>query len=77
MKQTYLQISPIDTVVVCLTPHKTGDIITVNGKQITICQDTPAGHKILIKDTQKDEDIIKYGYPIGHAKQNMTAGQWD
>ncbi|MDD6817936.1 MAG: altronate dehydratase family protein [Prevotellaceae bacterium] len=76
MKQTYLQISPIDTVVVCLTPHKTGDIITVNGKQITICQDTPAGHKILIKDTQKDEDIIKYGYPIGHAKQNMTAGQW-
>ena len=31
---------------------------------------------MLIKDVQQGEDIIKYGYPIGHAKQNLKAGDW-
>ena len=73
---TFLKINPADSVVVCLTPKKQGDIIEVDGKQITVNQDTPAGHKILIANVRQGENIIKYGYPIGHARQDLKAGDW-
>jgi len=76
MQATYLKINPADSVVVCLSPKKKGEIIDVDGRQITINQDTPAGHKVLIKDVTKGEDIIKYGYPIGHAMEDLKAGDW-
>ena len=73
---TYLKINPADSVVVCLQPKKKGDVIDIDGRQVIVNQDTPAGHKILIKDTAQGEDIIKYGYPIGHAKEDLKAGDW-
>ena len=73
---TFLKINPADSVVVCLQPKQQGDIISIDGKDITILQDTPAGHKVLIKDVRTGENIIKYGYPIGHARQDMKAGEW-
>lgn len=73
---TFLKINPADSVVVCLQAKKKGDIIEVDGQKIVINQDTPAGHKVLIKDTLKGTDIIKYGYPIGHAIQDLKAGDW-
>lgn len=76
MEQTFIKINPADTVVVCLQPKGKGETIEVDGKTITINQDTPAGHKILITDTEEGRDIIKYGYPIGHARQNLKAGDW-
>lgn len=77
MKQTtVLKINKADSVVVCLRPLQKGEIINVDGEDITILQDTPSGHKILIHDTDEGVDIIKYGYPIGHAKVNLKAGEW-
>ena len=73
---TFLKINPADSVVVCLQPKKKGEIIEVDGLQVMINQDTPAGHKVLIKDAPEGTDIIKYGYPIGHAKENLKAGDW-
>ena len=73
---TFLKINPADSVVVCLAPKAKGDIIEVDGKQITVNQNTPAGHKVLIKDVREGEDIIKYGYPIGHARKDLKAGEW-
>ena len=73
---TFLKINAADSVVVCLQPKKKGDIINVDGKQIIVLQDTPAGHKVLIEDKKQGEDIIKYGYPIGHAKTDLKAGEW-
>ena len=76
MQATFLKINPADSVVVCLEPKKKGEIIEVDGRTITVNQDTPAGHKVLIKDVAEGENIIKYGYPIGHAMQAMKAGDW-
>lgn len=33
------------------------------------------GHKIALMDIKKDENIIKYGYPIGHAVEDIAAGE--
>jgi altronate hydrolase len=76
MQQTFIKINPADSVVVCLQAMKLGDVISIDGQQITVNQDTPAGHKVLITDAPKGTDIIKYGYPIGHAMQDLKAGDW-
>ncbi len=73
---SFIKINPADSVVVCLRPFTKGEKVNVDGKEIEFLQDTPAGHKVLIKDAPKGADIIKYGYPIGHAKEDLVAGQW-
>ena len=77
MKQSsFIKINPADSVVVCLRPFQKGETIEVDGKSITLLQDTPAGHKVLINSASKGDNIIKYGYPIGHAKEDLKEGQW-
>ena len=75
-KASFLKINPADSVVVCLRAMKAGETVSADGKVITLLQDVPAGHKVLIEDKNEGEDIIKYGYPIGHAKKNLKAGEW-
>lgn len=75
-KSSFIKINPADSVVVCLSPISKGTIINVDNEEIHVLQDTPAGHKILVKDTPKGTDIIKYGYPIGHALSDLKAGEW-
>lgn len=77
MKQNaFIKINPADSVVVCLQPLAAGTVITVDDKQVTLLEDTPAGHKVLLSDKAEGEDIIKYGYPIGHARKALKAGTW-
>ena len=71
-----LKINPADNVVVAIQPQPAGAVITVDGKQITVLEDVPAGHKIAIKDLAEGENVIKYGFPIGHAKEAKKAGSW-
>ena len=75
-QNAFIKINPADSVVVCLQPIAAGTTIEVDGKTVTILQDTPEGHKVLIADKAEGEDIIKYGYPIGHAMKNLKAGEW-
>ena len=77
MKQTaYLQINKGDNVVVCLRPINAGEEIKIGNHAVQALRNTPSGHKILLCDTPKDKPIIKYGYPIGRAKENLKAGEW-
>lgn len=76
MKQAFLKINPADSVVVCLRAMKAGETVTDGDKEIKLLQDTPAGHKVLLTDKKEGEDIIKYGYPIGHAAKDLKAGEW-
>ncbi len=76
MEQAFLKINPADSVVVCLRAMKAGEIVTDGDKEVKLLQDTPAGHKVLLTDKKEGEDIIKYGYPIGHAIKDLKAGEW-
>ena len=76
MEQAYLKINPADSVVVCLRAMKVGETVTDGDKEVKLLQDTPAGHKVLLTDKKEGEDIIKYGYPIGHAIKALKAGEW-
>lgn len=76
MEQAFLKINPADSVVVCLRAMKAGETVSDGDKEVKLLQDTPAGHKVLLTDKKEGEDIIKYGYPIGHATKDLKAGEW-
>ena len=76
-QSAFIKINPADSVVVCLRPFKKGETIETDGTIVTVRQDTPVGHKILIVDAPQGTDIIKYGYPIGHAREDLLAGEWE
>ncbi len=50
------------------------DCITINEKD-NVCVDLSTGHKRALHNINKGEDIIKYGYPIGYATENIFAGE--
>lgn len=71
-----IQINPSDNVAVAIEPLKAGEVVNVNGNPITINNDVPAGHKFLLSDIKKGENVIKYGYPIGHILEDHMKGDF-
>ena len=76
MKTTYLRINPADNVAVAISPLHAGETIEADGRVITLRTDVPAGHKVTLKNFQAGENIIKYGYPIGHVTTDVPEGTW-
>ena len=74
--KTYLQINPKDNVAVALAPLSSGTAVELDGFSLTLNEDIPQGHKFALKDIKKDEQIIKYGCPIGFAKEDISTGSW-
>lgn len=70
-----IKIHNSDSVAVAVEPLKAGETVTVNGEPITLLNDIPAGHKFALKDILEGENIIKYAYPIGHAKTDIKRGE--
>jgi altronate hydrolase len=64
-ESTFIKINPADNVVVCLRPFQKGETIDVDGKTITLLQDTPAGHKVLTADVPEGSNIINMVIPSG------------
>ncbi len=69
-----VKIHTSDSVAVAVTPLKSGETVKVSGEEITLLNDVPGGHKFALKDIPTGENIIKYAYPIGHAKCDIPKG---
>ena len=67
-----IQIHPQDNVLVALSPLEKGE--TLQG--VTALENVPQGHKMALRDIRAGENVIKYGFPIGHALQDIPAGSW-
>ncbi|NDV45731.1 altronate dehydratase [Paludibacter sp. 221] len=72
----YLKINPADNVAVAINDLHRGESVTIDNMQIVLNADIPAGHKFALKDIAAKSDIIKYGYPIGHAREDIKQGDW-
>ena len=55
----YIKINPADNVVVAIDPMRKGDTIEVGGRNVTVLQDVPAGHKIALQPFAAGEYVIK------------------
>ena len=71
-----IHISPIDNVVVALHPIAKGTLVEVDGLAVTALEDIPQGHKMAVKPIKNGENVIKYGFPIGHATSDAAPGTW-
>jgi len=71
----YLIISPKDNVAVAIQDLKEGEVLNINGSVITIMSDIDTGHKFAIHPIKEGENVMKYGYPIGHALSNIGIGE--
>ena len=50
------------------------DTVRINEKD-NVCVNLETGHKIAVCDIAKGADIIKYGYPIGYATEDIKEGE--
>ena len=66
----YIKINPADNVAVALQDLAKGEIV----EGVMLLTDIPRGHKITLKDLKAGENVIKYGFPIGHVTRDAAAG---
>ncbi|SDJ77685.1 UxaA family hydrolase [Sediminibacillus albus] len=76
MNESTIIIQSRDNVAIALKDLAAGEKITADGQTITVNAAIPAGHKIARKPIGKNENVIKYGYPIGQAKEPIDIGDW-
>lgn len=74
--QTFLKIHGDDKVAVALKPLTAGMVLDVSGTEVTLLEDIPQGHKFALCDIAAGESVIKYGSPIGMAKEAIAKGAW-
>lgn len=76
MEAKYLKINSADNVAVAIVSLPAGEQLMVDGIHMTLNEEIPAGHKFALKDFIEGDNIIKYGYPIGHARMKKKQGDW-
>ena len=69
-----VRIAPKDLVAVALRPLKAGETVSYGGGEVTLRDDLPMGHKAALRDIRKGEAVIKYGFPIGEATEDIPEG---
>lgn len=72
----YIQIHPKDNVAVALADLPAGEVLHLSGRDVTLREAIPVGHKIALTDLNEQDQVIKYGYPIGHVLRRVQSGEW-
>ena len=76
MTTKFLKINTADNVAVAIENLSKGEVLQIDGTEIQLQEDVPAGHKFALKAFAQGEDVVKYGYPIGHTLQPIAQGCW-
>ncbi len=69
-----LQINLLDNVAVVLADIAAGETVNLGDSELVVTEAAGRGHKVALLDLATDENVIKYGSPIGHATQSIKAG---
>ena len=70
--KSFIKINEKDNCAVALTVLAPGTEVL----GVKALEEIPAGHKIALCDIKQGEPILKYGYRIGNAKEDIKAGSW-
>ncbi len=68
----FIRIHPNDNVAVAL--HAVSKGTSFEG--VTAAEDIPQGHKMALAAVKEGENVVKYGFAIGHATAPITPGMW-
>lgn len=69
-----VRITEKDKVAVALRPLKAGATVSFGAGSVTLLSDLPMGHKTALRDIREGESVIKYGFPIGRATEDIPRG---
>lgn len=69
--EKFLIIHPSDNVAVAVGELKAGE--TAGG--VTLADNISIGHKFAVRAIPEGADVVKYGYPIGHAVKEIAPGE--
>lgn len=70
----FIHINPADNVAVALAAEGLANGERAGG--VTLTSPIARGHKFALRPIAKGEQVIKYGYPIGVAKDDIAPGEW-
>ena len=70
----FIKINVADNVAVAIHDVEAGSSFDIDGVQINTLSAISAGHKIALKDMSEGENVIKYGFPIGHLLEPVRTG---
>lgn len=70
-----LSLSDTDNILVLTQTVEAGEIIMVNGQQVTNQNTLGLGHKLAARLIPAQSDVLKYGMPIGFARNDIQPGE--
>ena len=74
--QDIVKINQNDNVAVALRPLNKGEVLQAAETAVTLMEDIPQGHKFALREIKSGEEVVKYGFRIGFAKEDIQPGQW-
>ncbi len=74
-ENSVIRLHASDTVAVARAPLIAGQKVRVDGLEIEVRQPVPLGHKVALRRIEPGGAIIRYGQPVGRAKEPIEPGQ--
>jgi len=71
-----IRLHPRDNVAVALEDVAQGEVLSLDGAELTAAESVRRGHKLALSPIPAGEKIIKYGCAIGTAKADIPRGAW-
>ena len=72
--RNFIKLHENDNVIIALANLEAGLVLEVGETNLTLNEDIIQGHKIATQDIEPGHDVIKYGFPIGHATTQIKKG---
>lgn len=70
-----VKVSEKDNVAIAVQDLPKGTIVLNEEQPITLLNDVPMGNKIALQDIKLNQDVYRFGNPIGHATQDIRQGE--
>ena len=71
---TFIKINAADNVAVAVNDAAVGDVFECGGACISAAVPIPSGHKMALEPLKTGDNVVKYGFPIGHVIADVPAG---
>ncbi len=70
----FIRINAADNVAVAINEVKPGTVCDIDGMNVTAVSYIPSGHKMALRNMDEGEEVVKYGFPIGHLTAAVQKG---